>query len=57
VEKEVKQMTTIEAMMTKCPECLGAGRCTDDHPNDPYARTWECRECEGAGEIEVEDAP
>jgi len=46
-------MTTSNAtLMTKCPECEGAGiRTHDHHPNDPWARVFECRECEGAGEV------
>ena len=51
MEKECKQMKTSNAtLMTKCPECEGVGIRTHDHPNDPWAKTWECAECEGTGE-------
>jgi peptide subunit release factor 1 (eRF1) len=43
-------MTTIEAMMMKCPECEGTGLRTHEHPNDPWARVFECRECGGTEE-------
>jgi hypothetical protein len=42
--------TSNATLMTKCPECEGAGLRTHDHPNDPWARVFECRECEGTGE-------
>ena len=52
MEKEPKQMKTNNAtLMDKCRECGGAGLRTHDHPNDPYARVFECRECEGTGEV------
>jgi hypothetical protein len=43
--------TSNATLMTKCTECGGAGMRTHDHPNDPWAKTWECRECEGTGEV------
>ena len=52
MEKECKQMKTSNAtLMDKCRECGGGGLRGDGHPNDPWAKTWECRECEGTGEV------
>ena len=44
-------MTAASPILIPCRECLGCGLRTNDHPNDPWAKTWECRECEGTGEV------
>ena len=46
--------TSNTTLMTKCTECFGAGLLTHDHPIDPWAKTWECTECEGTGEVIAE---
>jgi len=36
-----------------CPECDGSGkRCMSINPSDPE---WDCEDCGGSGEIEVEE--
>ena len=40
--------------MTECRECGGAGLRTHDRPSDPWARVFECRACEGTGEVAEE---
>ena len=47
-------MKTNNAMMSECRECSGAGLRTHDHPSDPWARTFQCETCEGAGEVIAE---
>ena len=41
-------------LMDTCRECGGAGLRTHDNPNDPWAKTWECEDCEGTGEVIAE---
>jgi hypothetical protein len=38
-------------LLTECRDCSGAGLRTHDHPGDPWARTFQCETCEGAGEV------
>jgi len=41
------------ARSTICSECDGSGkRCMSINPSDPE---WDCEDCGGSGEIEVED--
>lgn len=37
--------------MVVCPECVGIGVVTSDHPNDPGARIFTCDRCDGEGVI------
>jgi DnaJ-class molecular chaperone len=46
--------TNNATLMTECRECGGAGLRTHDHPNDPWARVFECEGCEGTGEVVAE---
>jgi DnaJ-class molecular chaperone len=41
-------------LLSECDDCSGCGQITHDHPNDPWAKTWTCRECEGTGEVTLE---
>ena len=41
-------------LLSECDDCRGCGLRTHDHPNDPWARTFQCRECEGTGEVVAE---
>ena len=38
-------------LLVQCDDCHGAGRVTNDHPNDPWARSWCCSMCDGTGEV------
>ena len=38
-------------LLVQCDDCRGAGRVTNDHPNDPWAKAWTCSMCDGAGEV------
>ena len=38
-------------LLVQCDDCGGAGRVTNGHANDPWARTWTCSMCDGTGEV------
>jgi hypothetical protein len=38
-------------LLVQCDDCGGAGRVTNDHPNDPWAKAWTCSMCDGTGEV------
>jgi len=38
-------------LLVQCDDCRGCGRVTNDHPNDPWARSWCCSMCDGTGEV------
>jgi hypothetical protein len=38
-------------LLVQCDDCHGAGRITNDHANDPWARAWTCSMCDGTGEV------
>jgi DnaJ-class molecular chaperone len=38
-------------LLVQCDDCHGAGRVTNDHPNDPWAKAWTCSMCDGTGEV------
>jgi len=38
-------------LLVQCDDCCGAGRVTNDHPNDPWAKAWTCSMCDGTGQV------
>ena len=38
-------------LLVQCDDCHGAGRVTNDHPNDPWAKVFTCSTCDGTGEV------
>jgi hypothetical protein len=38
-------------LLVQCDDCHGAGRVTNDHPNDPWAKVFTCSMCDGTGEV------
>ena len=38
-------------LLVQCDDCRGCGQLTNDHPNDPWAKTWTCSMCDGTGEV------